>query len=73
LVATSPPHGLSARNVIEGVITSVRQRDVQVIATVSCGAEFQVQLTPGACKSLNLKAGLKVWLVVKTYSCHLLQ
>jgi len=73
LVATSPPHGLSARNVLEGVITSLRQRDVQVIASVNCGAEFQVQLTPGARNSLNLETGLKVWLVVKTYSCHLLQ
>jgi len=51
----------------------LQQRDVRVIAKVDCGAEFEVHLTPGARQSLHLEPGLRVWLVVKTYSCHLLQ
>jgi molybdate transport system ATP-binding protein len=73
LLASAAPQGLSARNVLEGTITSLRQQDVTVIAKVNCGAEFTVHLTPGALQSLRLEPGGRVWLVVKTYSCHVLQ
>lgn len=73
LLASAKPHGLSARNVLPGVITSLEQKDVTVIAKVDCGVEFEVHLTPGACQSLKLQPGARVWLVVKTYSCHVLQ
>jgi len=73
LVASAAPQRLSARNVLAGVITSLQQRDVRVIAKVDCGAEFEVHLTPGARQSLHLEPRVRVWLVVKTYSCHLLQ
>jgi molybdate transport system ATP-binding protein len=73
LVATSLPQGLSARNVIAGSIVSLRQQDVTVIAEIECGTRLVVHLTPDACHSLDLKVGNQVWLVVKTYSCHVLQ
>jgi molybdate transport system ATP-binding protein len=73
LVATSLPQGLSARNVIAGSIVSLRQQDVTVIAEIDCGTRFMVHLTPGACRSLNLEVGKQLWMVVKTYSCHVLQ
>jgi len=73
LVASAAPQGLSARNVLAGTITSLQQRDVTVVAKVDCGAEFEVHLTPGARRSLQLESGAQVWLVVKTYSCHVLQ
>lgn len=73
LVATSLPQGLSARNVIAGSIVSLRQQDVTVIAEVDCGSNFIVHLTPGARDSLRLGPGKRLWLVVKTYSCHILQ
>jgi len=73
LLASVAPQGLSARNVLYGSIVSVEQRDMTVIAKVDCGAEFEVHLTLGARQSLRLERGAKVWLVVKTYSCHVLQ
>ena len=73
LVATSLPQGLSARNVIAGSIVSLRQQDVTVIAEVDCGARLVVHLTPGARQSRALEVGNQLWLVVKTYSCHILQ
>jgi molybdate transport system ATP-binding protein len=73
LVATENPHGLSARNVIPGRIACLRQQDVTVIAEVDCGARFVVHLTPGARQSLALEPGTPIWLVLKTYSCHVLQ
>ncbi len=73
LIATSSPEGLSARNVIAGTVTSLELRDVTVIADVDCGAVFKVHLTPGAVRALQLVAGSRVWLVIKTYSCHVLR
>jgi molybdate transport system ATP-binding protein len=73
LLASLPPQGLSARNVFAGSITSLQQRDVMVVARVNCGAEFEVHLTPGARESLHLEPGGAVWLVMKTYSCQVLQ
>jgi len=73
LVATTQPAGLSARNVWPGRIVSLRQEGVTVIAEVDCGAKFVVHLTPSACRSLALETGKPIWLVVKTYSCHILQ
>jgi molybdate transport system ATP-binding protein len=73
LVSTLLPQGLSARNVIAGSIVSLRRQDATVIAEVDCGARFTVHLTPGARNSLGLEVGKQLWLVVKTYSCHVLQ
>jgi len=73
LVATSRPQGLSARNVIPGTIVWLRQQDVTVIAEVDCGIRIVVHLTLGARDSLGLVAGKQLWLVIKTYSCHILQ
>ena len=73
LLATSPPVGLSARNVIPGRIQSLQQRDVIVVARVRCRVEFEVHLTLAARDSLELSARREVWLVIKTHSCHLMQ
>src|SRR5258708_762459 len=73
LLATSPPVGLSARNVIPGRIASIEQRDVIVSARVKCRVEMEVHLTLAARDSLHLEPGKEVWLVIKTHSCHLMQ
>lgn len=77
LLAVQPPQGLSARNVLEGRITSLESQSTLVRARVCCAAgpsvEFSVHLTPGAVRELELAAGQCVWLVVKTHSCHLVE
>jgi molybdate transport system ATP-binding protein len=73
LLATVPPVGLSARNVIPGHITALDQRDVIVCARVKCRVEIEIHLTLAARDSLQLAPGREVWLVVKTHSCHLMQ
>jgi molybdate transport system ATP-binding protein len=72
LLATVQPSGLSARNIIRGTMISLEQRDVVVVAKVDCGVEVAVHLTLAARDSLHLSSGSQVWLVVKTYSCHLM-
>ncbi len=73
LLATEFPHGLSARNVLPGIIRRLVLRDVIVSAIVDCGGtEFEVNLTLAARDALHLGPGKNVWVVVKTHSCHLL-
>jgi molybdate transport system ATP-binding protein len=72
LLATSPPTGLSARNILPGRLLSLSQRDLIVVAVVDCGVEMSVHLTLAARDSLELIPGRQVWLIVKTHSCHLL-
>jgi len=73
LLATVPPVGLSARNVLPGRIASLEQRDVIVSARVKYRVEMEVHLTLAARDSLQLAPGREVWLVIKTHSCHLMQ
>ncbi len=74
LLASSAPAGLSARNIFQGTIESLEQRDVMVIARLNCeAASFEVHITPAARESLRLQQGSGVWLVVKTYSLQVLQ
>jgi molybdate transport system ATP-binding protein len=73
LLATVEPHGLSARNVLPGTIRRLVQRDVIISAMVDCsGTEFEVHFTLAARDALELGAGKRVWVVVKTHSCHLM-
>jgi molybdate transport system ATP-binding protein len=77
LLATERPHALSARNVIAGKIISLEQRGTMFIAQVAADAEgavvFTVHLTLGARRALELEVNRPVWLVLKTYSCHVLE
>jgi molybdate transport system ATP-binding protein len=72
LLATVKPAGLSARNCLAGTIVSLAQRDVMVVATVACGVVMSVHLTLAARDSLELQPERRVWLIAKTYSCHLM-
>ncbi len=73
IVATDRPRGLSARNAFQGCIVSVERRGVTVLVSVEAGVTFEVHLTPDACEELRLRPGRPVWLVIKTYSCHLVE
>jgi molybdate transport system ATP-binding protein len=73
LLATEPPRGLSARNILEGGITSLEQRGTMFIARVNCGVMFVAHVTPGAVRALELSPGRQVWVVLKTHSCHLVE
>jgi molybdate transport system ATP-binding protein len=73
LLATESPRGLSARNVIQGIVRRVESRDVIVSATIDCGGtEFEVHLTLAAREALDLIPEKCVWIVLKTHSCHLM-
>lgn len=71
LLATQRPVGLSARNILEGTVESVELRGSTVVCRVNAGAVFLVHVTPGALRALEIAVGKRVWLVIKTHSCQL--
>lgn len=71
LVASEPPRGLSARNVLEGEVVGLRREGATMVAVVQAGSRFLVHLTPTGATALGLSHGRRVWLIVKTYSCRL--
>ncbi|HEV2171582.1 MAG TPA: molybdenum ABC transporter ATP-binding protein [Candidatus Binatus sp.] len=73
IVAVGRPNGLSARNSLQGRIRSIRREGVRVVVMIDAGSSFEVHLTPAAIDSLHLQAGKEVWLVIKTYSCNLVE
>src|SRR5882724_61051 len=72
LLSTQSPRALSARNVILGKLIAMNRVGVMVVAEVDCGVPITVDITPSAVESLGLRVGQEVWLIIKTYSCHLL-
>jgi len=73
IVASEQPHNLSARNSLPGRIESIRREGVRVVAMIEAGAMFEAHLTPAAIDSLRLEAGKQIWIVIKTYSCNLVE
>jgi molybdopterin-binding protein len=70
LLANEAPRGLSARNILVGIVESVETRGAMVEVRVNAGVSFLVHVTLGAARTLEIKEGLNVWLIIKTYSCH---
>ncbi|HKN15093.1 MAG TPA: molybdenum ABC transporter ATP-binding protein [Candidatus Binatus sp.] len=73
IIASDQPHNLSARNSFQGRVLSIRREGVRAVVMIQAGAEFEVHLTPAAIDALRLEAGKQIWLVIKTYSCNLVE
>ena len=74
LVATTPPTGISARNIIPGRIDSIEDRAGMVELRVLCGATaFLVHITRGALQTLALQPNQSIWLIIKTHSIQFLR
>jgi molybdate transport system ATP-binding protein len=72
LVATEPPAGISAGNVLPGVIRKIDSVNGDALLTVLAGDEFLVRLTAAAVARLGLKIDTPVYLIIKTRSFRLL-
>jgi molybdate transport system ATP-binding protein len=73
MLASEQPHNLSARNSFQGRVLSIRREGARVVVTIEAGASFEVHVTPAAVDDLRLAPGNQVWLVIKTYSCNLVE
>jgi molybdate transport system ATP-binding protein len=72
LLALHQPHGISARNVLQGRLIELRMQGPTVVARIDAGAQFIVHLTPGGAEALSLRPDDRPWLIIKTYSCRVL-
>ena len=73
MIAAQRPQGLSARNALPGRIKSIAREGVTIIVGVDAGVTFEVRITPAALDELRLSPQKDVWLVIKTYSCNLVE
>jgi molybdate transport system ATP-binding protein len=73
IIATERPHALSARNTFEGRVVDLKREGTTVIVNVDARVLLEVHITPGALEELQLEPGKMVWLVIKTYSCNLVE
>jgi len=71
LVANHEATGVSARNIIPGIVADLTSQGVTMVASIDAGPRFIVHLTPGGAESLKLHRGDPVWLIIKTYSCRI--
>jgi molybdate transport system ATP-binding protein len=62
----------SARNLFQGTIKQVVQDGQEVDLLTACGVDLKVRVTPHALDALDLRPGVKVYLLIKASSCHLL-
>ena len=62
----------SARNLLEGTIKHVVQDGPEADIVTACGVDLKVRVTAQALDALDLKPGVKVYLLIKASSCHLL-
>src|SRR5262249_21297383 len=66
LLATEKPHGISARNVLQGTIVSMEDRGALVLVCVDCsGDKFHVQVTRVAVRMLDLTQAKLAWVAIK--------
>lgn len=70
ILATQEPHGLSVRNQLRGVITSlVNDEDDARLVTVDVGGTNVLsRVTRNAVEALGLRDGMNVWVLVKAVS-----
>lgn len=62
----------SARNMLEGRVTNVIHDGPEIDLLTSCGVDLKVRLTAQAYQALGLALGVKVYLLIKASSCHVL-
>ncbi len=73
LLAVERPHGLSARNVLQGTVVGLEPHGFEVDVSVDCGRVFQAEVTPSAVEWLGITPGKEIWVVFKTNSCFLIE
>lgn len=70
LLASERPHGISARNVWEGVVSAVaREPDGAMLVSIITGAgPVLSRITAESCRELQLEEGSRAWAVVKAHA-----
>ncbi|HEX8757479.1 MAG TPA: molybdenum ABC transporter ATP-binding protein [Steroidobacteraceae bacterium] len=73
ILATESPRGLSVRNALEGVVTELSDdlgRAVLVKVDIGAGATVLSRITRNAKEALELRVGMRIWVLVKAVSAR---
>jgi molybdate transport system ATP-binding protein len=70
LIASERPHGLSARNIVAGTVSTISREGTLIRAKIDVGTLVEAHLTPTSSELLDLRPGRQIWLVIKTHSCY---
>lgn len=74
LLAREKPVGLSARNSIPGVVEAVQPIGAIYEVTIVCdGVHLMSHITHRAVEELGVRPNVKLWVVLKTAACFILQ
>ena len=74
LVATEPPHAISARNVFSADVAACARvgSDVTLRCMLAGSAlTVLVRLTPSAVEALQIRIGTRLWLAIKSHSIRI--
>ena len=71
ILASREPTGLSARNRLRGMVTSVELRPPGYEVILDCGLPLRCHITGAALAEMGVKPGLTLWAVFKASSCFL--
>ena len=72
LLASEPPRGLSARNVLRGTVAEVGDLGPATLVTADIGVPLLAEVSPEARESLGLEPGRDVFLIIKANSIAVL-
>ena len=72
LLASEAPRGLSARNVLRGVVAEVGDLGPAALVTADVGVPLLAEVSPEARESLGLAPGREVFLIIKANSIAVL-
>ena len=73
ILAEDDPHGMSARNRIQGTVTEVEARPPGYTVTLDCGLSLQCHITRASLAEMEITLGRRLWAVFKASSCFLVQ
>ncbi|MDP8984455.1 MAG: molybdenum ABC transporter ATP-binding protein [Pseudomonadota bacterium] len=69
IVSTQPPHRLSVRNSLPGVVAGIQgDHDSDLIILDIGGAQIVARITQAATRALSLRPGMQAWALVKSVS-----
>jgi len=65
ILAREKPNRLSARNILNGRVVGVSERDGDVLVTVDVGERWVVRVTPAAVRDLRLAPDVDLFVIIK--------
>ena len=73
ILASEEPRGLSARNILRGLVQTIEPRGAGYDVLVDCGLPIVCHITQSARDDLSVDSGATMWIIIKASSCFLVR